>query len=99
MEKTMPIPQGQYTPATRCSNLIFTAGMTPRRSGVLILSGKVEASQPLETYKDAVCLATGNALIAARSMLTEGEAIRQVLLLTVYVNAEDGFRQRGHCFG
>lgn len=28
-----PIPQGKYKPAVRYGNLIFTAGMTPGRTG------------------------------------------------------------------
>ena len=28
-----PIPQGNYKPAVRYGNLIYTAGMTPRRTG------------------------------------------------------------------
>ena len=31
-----PIPQGNYVPAIRTGDLIVTAGMTPRKDGVLI---------------------------------------------------------------
>ena len=86
-----PIPQGKYKPAVRCGNLVYTAGMTSRKDGVLMMSGKVLADEPLETYKDAVVQAAANALTAARNCLTEGEAIAQVLALTVYVNAEEGY--------
>lgn len=93
MEKTVPIPQGSYVPATRYGNLIFTAGMTPRNNGRLILSGKIDPKKPLDYYKDAVRQAAGNALTAAQSKLAPGETIRQVLHLTVYVNAESDFQQ------
>ena len=89
--KANPIPQGKYVPATRFGDLIFTAGMTPRRNGVMILSGRVKIDEPLETYKEAVRQATDNALTAARNQLAEGERIVRVLSMTVYVNAEDGF--------
>lgn len=85
-----PIPQGKYVPATRSGSLIFTAGMTSRKNGVLILSGRVKADEPLETYREAVYQAADNALAAALNKLNPGESIR-VLSLTVYVNAEDGF--------
>ena len=92
MEKQKnPIPQGKYVPATRSGNLIFTAGMTSRKNGVLILTGRVKADEPLETYREAVYQAAGNALTAALNKLNEGESIAQVLSLMVYVNAEDGF--------
>lgn len=91
MEKVNPVPQGKYVPATRFGNLIYTAGMTSRKNGVLLLSGKVKADEPLDTYKDAVYQAASNALIAAQNKLNEGEKIGQVLQLMVYVNAEEGF--------
>ena len=89
--KANPIPQGKYVPAARFGNLIYTAGMTPRKNGVMIFSGRVEKDVPLETYKDAVRQAADNALTAALNKLEEGERIARVLSMTVYVNAEDGF--------
>lgn len=86
-----PIPQGKYVPATRGGQMIFTAGMTPRNNGVLIFTGKVKGEEPLETYRDAVRQAAANCLTAARNKLAEGERIRQVLSMTVYINAAPGF--------
>ncbi|WP_303146604.1 RidA family protein [uncultured Cloacibacillus sp.] len=91
-EKTKdPVPQGKYVPATRGGSLIFTAGMTPRKDGVLQFSGKVEASEPLGKYREAARLAAANALTAARNRLEPGEKIARVLSMTVYVNAGEGF--------
>ncbi len=90
-KKPNPIPQGNYVPATRGGDLIYTAGMTPRRNGVLILTGKVKAPEPAEAYKEAVRQATANALTAAVNLLSEKERILQILSLTVYVNAEEGY--------
>lgn len=90
-KKKDPIPQGKYVPATRGGNLVFTAGMTPRKDGVLQFSGKVEAGEPLEKYREAARLAAGNALTAARNRLEAGEKISRVLSTTVYVNAGEGF--------
>ena len=61
-----PIPQGNYRPATRHGDLIFTAGMTPRRDGVMIQSGKISPDVPLDHYREAIRLAAGNALTAAQ---------------------------------
>ena len=82
-----PIPQGKYKPAVRYGNLIYTAGMTPRKDGVLLMSGKISPDRPLDDYREAVIQATSNALTAARNTLTEGERIGQILSLTVYLNA------------
>lgn len=86
-----PIPQGKYVPATRHGDLVFTAGMTPRKDGVLQFTGKVKAEEPLESYKEAVRIAAGNALTAARNTLADGEKIVRVLSFWVYINAEEGF--------
>jgi enamine deaminase RidA (YjgF/YER057c/UK114 family) len=87
-----PIPQGNYVPASRYGNMIYTAGMTPRNNGVLIQSGKVITSEPVSIYKAAVRQAVANALTAAMSTLAEQERLEQILSLTVYVNAEDTFQ-------
>jgi enamine deaminase RidA (YjgF/YER057c/UK114 family) len=87
-----PIPQGNYVPASRFGNMIYTAGMTPRNNGVLIQSGKVITSEPVSIYKAAVRQAVANALTAALNTLAEQERLEQILSLTVYVNAEDTFQ-------
>lgn len=86
-----PVPQGNYVPATRSGNLIFTAGMTPRKDGVLMMSGKVNASDDLSLYRNAVRQAAQNALTAAQNMLQDGERISCLLTVTVFVNAEEGY--------
>ena len=86
-----PIPQGKYKPAVRHGGLIFTAGMTPRKNGVLLMSGKITPDRPLEDYREAVIQAASNALTAARNTLKEGERIVQILSLTVYLNASPDY--------
>lgn len=89
-----PIPQGKYVPATRFGNLIYTAGMTPRNNGVLIKEGKIKLTEEIEEYREAVRQAAGNALTAARNKMEDGEQIIQILSITVYVNAEEGFTKQ-----
>lgn len=86
-----PIPQGNYLPAVRNADLIYTSGMTPRKSGELMFCGKIETGVPIENYRDAVCLATSNALIAAQACLKKEERIAVILQLTVYLNTETDF--------
>lgn len=90
-KKANPVPQGKYAPAARGGNFICTAGMTPRRNGELILTGKVKVSEPVELYREAIRQAAANALTAASNTLMEQERIGQILSLTVYVNAEEGY--------
>jgi len=86
-----PIPQGDYVPASRHGDMIFTSGMTPRRNGELLFTGPVRADAPVQDYRDAVVLACDNALAAARGRLNDGERIAAILSLTVYIAAEPGF--------
>lgn len=85
------IPQGDYVPATRHGALIFTAGMTPRRDGVLIYRGVIRKGDAVEACRDAVVLACANALQAACGKLAAGERIAAILSMTVYIAAEEGF--------
>lgn len=86
-----PIPQGKYLPAVRHSDLIYTSGMTPRKDGKLIFSGKINAKNPIASYEEALRLATQNALTAAENCLKKGEKISQVLMLGVYLNTDQDF--------
>lgn len=86
-----PIPQGNYLPSVRHDNLIYTSGMTPRKDGKLIYSGKIQATNPIESYRDAVRLATKNALVSAQACVQKNEKISLILQLTVYLNTELGF--------
>lgn len=90
-ERGNPIPQGNYVPASRYGDLIYTAGMTPRDNGVLIQTGKVSAAEPVSNYKAAVRQAVANAVSAAKNTLAEEERLGQIVSLTVYINAEETF--------
>lgn len=87
-----PPPQGDYLPATRHDSLIFTAGMTPRKLGKLIFDAPVHSGVDVECYREAVSLAAENALNAALTQIQPGERISGVLSLTVYIAADQGFR-------
>ncbi|MEI5678196.1 RidA family protein [Mesorhizobium sp. CGMCC 1.15528] len=90
-DKKNPVPQGLYLPATRHGSMIFTAGMTPRKDGVLQFTGPVLADADPGLHKDAMILACSNALAAAEAQLAEGESLSAILSLTVYIAAEPGF--------
>lgn len=88
-----PIPQGNYVPAVRNADIIYTSGMTPRKAGKLVFSGKMKAADVITSHKDAVELAVLNALNAAKSCLSENESIEQILQLSVFLNTENNFTQ------
>jgi enamine deaminase RidA (YjgF/YER057c/UK114 family) len=86
-----PIPQGKYLSAIRHADLIYTSGMTPRKAGKLIYKGKISVVDSIESHREAVRLATLNALTAAQSCINEGEKIVLILQLNVFLNAEQEF--------
>ncbi len=88
-----PIPQGKYLPAIRHSDLIYTSGMTPRKAGVLLYSGKIHANIPVESYRDAVHLATMNALVATQACLKKGEKLSTIVHLNIFLNTEPEFTE------
>ena len=90
MEKN-PIPQGRYLPAKKSKGFVYSAGMTPRLDGKLILEGKVTSDKEISFYKEAVVQATKNALTAINNTLGDGEVLEEIISMTVYVNAEEDF--------
>lgn len=90
MEKN-PIPQGRYLPAKKSQGFIYSAGMTPRLDGKLILEGKVSSDKEISFYQEAVVQATKNALTAINNTLEDGEELEEIISMTVYVNAEEDF--------
>jgi enamine deaminase RidA (YjgF/YER057c/UK114 family) len=87
-----PIPQGKYLAAVRDVNTVYTSGMTPRKSGDLLFAGKIKTEEALEKYREAVELATLNAIGAAQNCLKENERIITVLQMSVFLNAEESFK-------
>lgn len=89
---TAPVPQGDYVPAVLHDGVVYTAGMTPRRDGMLTLSGVVGATVTAEQARTAAGLAAGNALAAVRSQAPPDAGIR-CLRMTVYVACTSTFHE------
>jgi len=92
-DNTQPIPQGKYVPARRHKDVVYTSGMTPRVAGELVFFGKIKADDLVSVHKEAIELATLNAINAAQSCLHDAEKISIILQLNVFLNAESEFKQ------
>ncbi|MEE6165216.1 MULTISPECIES: RidA family protein [unclassified Mycolicibacterium] len=79
----VPQPQGDYRPAVEHDGIVYTAGMTPRREGVLVMSGVVGESVSAEQAFVAAGIAADNALAAVRAVASG--AIVRCLRMTVYI--------------
>ena len=88
---TPPKPQGRYRPAIVTSDLVMTAGMTPRVDGRLQYAGNVGEAVSLDDARKAAGIAVSNAVAAIAEMLGSTQEIEQVLRMVVYVNAASTF--------
>lgn len=87
------MPQGDYRSAVRHETVIYTARMTPRDNGELIDIGVVGANIDVDRARSAARHAATNAAFAAESGLLPGEAIAQVLRMTVFVASVPTFTE------
>lgn len=87
-----PVPQGNYLPAVRHGNLIYTSGMTPRQNGMLKYKGKILTGDSVQQHAPAVMLAIQNALTAAKNLIADHEKIICILQLSVYLNTDSTFK-------
>lgn len=90
-ELNVPVPQGTYQPALLQSGFAYSAGMTPRRSGELIIRGLLGTEINLSDGRAAAALASTNALAAIAETAGGLEQIEHCLRMTVYLAAAPGF--------
>ncbi|GAS87037.1 RidA family protein [Mycolicibacterium brisbanense] len=79
-----PPQQGDYQLAVEHGGIVYTAGMTPRRDGVLVMSGVVGESVSAEQAYVAAGIAATNALTAVRCAAPGASNVR-CLRMTVYI--------------
>ncbi|MEW2357245.1 RidA family protein [Spirillospora sp. NPDC029432] len=90
-----PRPQGAYVPAVIAPyapglSLVTSAGMTPRRDGVLTVTGLVGREVDAAAAHRAAGLAARNAVAAVAAAAGGVERVRTWLRMTVYVACADG---------
>ncbi|QNE13780.1 RidA family protein [Pseudarthrobacter sp. NBSH8] len=86
-----PVPVANYVPVRQVGNLIFTAGQTPTKDGVLTISGKLGRELSIEQGQEASATAVLNCLSALKQHLGSLDRIVSVVSLTGYVASAEGF--------
>ncbi|SEP15318.1 RidA family protein [Trujillonella endophytica] len=86
-------PQGAYVPAVVHGGMVWTAGMTPRRNGQLLVRGTVGREVDVATAREAAGIAAGNTLTAVAEALGSLDAVERAVKLTVFIAAVDGFTE------
>lgn len=85
-----PVPVGDYVPATRSGNLVFTSGQLPVVEGRLCATGRVGRDVTPEQAAECARVAALNALAAA-STVCDLDDVVGVLKMTGYVACDDTF--------
>lgn len=89
-----PQPAGNYLPAVRVGEFLFTSGILPMREGQLAFTGKLDRELTLEQGQEAARLALLNALSVVQSELDGLDRITRFVRLTGYVSSSPGFTQQ-----
>lgn len=84
-------PQGKYMPVSRNGSIVITSGITPRVNGELVYTGKLNTKTDISEYRDALRLATENAVTAVNNTINRDEEISSVINLTIYLQTENDF--------
>ena len=88
-----PRPAGQYVPAVRSGNLVFTSGAVPSGPGGMI-TGKVGAELDMESAQEAARLCVLNCLAAVQDLVGDLDQVRRLVKLTGFVNSSPGFSEQ-----
>ncbi|MBP3729804.1 MAG: RidA family protein, partial [Lachnospiraceae bacterium] len=84
-------PQGAYNPGVICGNVLYTAGQTPRKDGVMQYSGKVGTDLTLEEAQEAARICALNCLGIIRAVAGSLERVKQIVKVTGFVASGEGF--------
>lgn len=85
-----PAALGDYLPAVRAGDLVFTAGQLPLVGGVLHAAGMVGEQVPLEVAAECARVCALNALAAAATVCELG-SVRRAVRLTGYIACGESF--------
>jgi enamine deaminase RidA (YjgF/YER057c/UK114 family) len=89
-----PVPVGNYTPAVRTGNLVFTSGQTARINGVRryvgVIGGDVTMDEAYLSARDSVL----NCLACVKSVVGSLDRIVRVVKVVGFVHAVDGFKEQ-----
>jgi enamine deaminase RidA (YjgF/YER057c/UK114 family) len=85
-----PRALGDYVPAVRAGDLVFTSGQLPMRDGALLAIGAVGGAVDVSSARECAIQAALNALAAA-STVCDLDDVAAVVKVTGYVASEPSF--------
>ena len=84
---------GNYVPLVRDGDVVYVSGQVPRVGATVVVTGRVDTDVPLERAQVAARICAMRALALLQRELGTLERVRQVLRVTVFTQASDGFTQ------
>ena len=84
-------PQGAYTPGVICGNILYTAGQTPRKDGVLQYTGKAGTDLTLAEVQAAARICALNCLGIIRSAAGSLDRVKRIVKVTGFIASGEGF--------
>jgi enamine deaminase RidA (YjgF/YER057c/UK114 family) len=81
---------GDYVPARRAGDLVFTSGQLPLSGGVLLAAGRVGDTVSVGVAQECARIAALNALAAAATVC-DLDSVVSVVKLVGYVSSAEGF--------
>jgi enamine deaminase RidA (YjgF/YER057c/UK114 family) len=84
-------PVGNYVPATRVGNLVYTSGQIPMTDGAVTVTGKVGDTVTLEQAQAAARTCLLNGLSAIAAVAGGVDAIERIVRVCVYVASAASF--------
>jgi len=88
---TAPAPAGSYVPYVRVGNVLHVSGAICMQSGEMTHTGKVGRLRNLEYGQKAAEVCALNSLAVVKSAVGTLEAIKQIVMVNGFVNADEGF--------
>lgn len=80
-----PHPLGAYVEAVQSGNLLFLSGMLPVRDGKIQYTGRLGKELDADAGRDALRIATLNALSVVREQLGSLDRVSKVISVRVYL--------------
>ncbi len=85
-----PAALGDYVPARRAGDLVFTSGQLPLSDGALLAVGRVGDTVSVEVAQECARIAALNALAAAATVC-DLDRVVSVVKVVGYVSSAEGF--------
>jgi enamine deaminase RidA (YjgF/YER057c/UK114 family) len=89
-----PVPVGNYLPACRVGNLVFTSGQTARIDGVRRYVGKVGKEIKTEEAYLSARDAALNCLACVKLVIGSLDRVKRIVKVLGFVNCVDGYEQQ-----